>query len=616
MITAVLRRRVSPVLLRRGAVGVAAVAGLLLVVAALRAASGEWLSTGDNAAIEMRVRDVGSSDTPVLGAYSRFGFLYPGPLLFWVLAVPYRLVGASSLFAAAGLLSALTVGAVVLVGRRSRHNGFALVATLLVLLLARAQGVELLDPWNPWVPVCWLVVLFLVSWRIALGEVQLLPVGALLTSFLVQSHLQYSWPSLVLVLWSTAAGAHAAWAAAHAADADTLIRARRSWWRTAVLLAAVVLVSWMGPMVDHLTSESSNMSRIVAFVTAGDDPNVDPMTYDRGEALREVGYAVRPLAPWTTGVDHFWIRPTGRDVVWLTALGTLVIALSVRLRRAGEREAAALLTAAGLVVVGAYLQVLGLRGPPTQYLVRFLWPVAACLWLAILWGAWRALPGRWRVLVRTPAAFALFVLLAGALLGLGGEVLAEHQDSADALLIEDVGPELLDVLPDDEVVSVRHRGALGFMPLAMTLYLEREGQPVAVGEPYRQIAGDSRVGREPDTVVTVVEGYGVDAWLAQSDAGVDGLELVALRESALGAREHSSALEARRALLACDVRTEAEVDRALSDQAYGSLREAGMTCPDAIRPIDEAERAMQASIADGRWGRYAVFIQPIESLRR
>src|SRR5436305_7493624 len=47
----------------------------------------------DWASIELFVRDVGTHATPLRGAWSRYGWNHPGPLLFFVLAVPYRLSG-------------------------------------------------------------------------------------------------------------------------------------------------------------------------------------------------------------------------------------------------------------------------------------------------------------------------------------------------------------------------------------------------------------------------------------------------------------------------------------------------------------------------------------------
>jgi hypothetical protein len=73
------------------------VAGVLIVPAAVllvRVIHSGWLSSSDWADIELRTRDVGTVHTPLVGAYSRYGWNHPGPLLFYVLALPYRVLAA------------------------------------------------------------------------------------------------------------------------------------------------------------------------------------------------------------------------------------------------------------------------------------------------------------------------------------------------------------------------------------------------------------------------------------------------------------------------------------------------------------------------------------------
>src|SRR5690349_14036789 len=49
----------------------------------------------DIALIELGIRDVGRH-VVLLGVYSRFGWRHPGPMLFYLLAIPYWLTGGSS----------------------------------------------------------------------------------------------------------------------------------------------------------------------------------------------------------------------------------------------------------------------------------------------------------------------------------------------------------------------------------------------------------------------------------------------------------------------------------------------------------------------------------------
>src|SRR5690242_12647411 len=54
-----------------------------------------WYPAGDWAMIELRTLDVGTGHTPLVGPYSRYSWNHPGPLLFWLLAIPYRLTGSN-----------------------------------------------------------------------------------------------------------------------------------------------------------------------------------------------------------------------------------------------------------------------------------------------------------------------------------------------------------------------------------------------------------------------------------------------------------------------------------------------------------------------------------------
>ncbi|MEO6467652.1 MAG: hypothetical protein ABIP21_01020, partial [Acidimicrobiia bacterium] len=67
-----------------------------LVVSAVIVLSGAPATAiRDHALMELRVRDVGVHPVQ-LGLYSRDGWSHPGPLLFFTLAIPYRVLGEST----------------------------------------------------------------------------------------------------------------------------------------------------------------------------------------------------------------------------------------------------------------------------------------------------------------------------------------------------------------------------------------------------------------------------------------------------------------------------------------------------------------------------------------
>jgi len=89
-------RGIKPCIWRRVAIVFPVALGLLPVVLTFVGSLGlSWFPVGDDAATLVRLADVGSSDSPLVGSYSTHGWAHPGPALFWLLAMPYRVSGGS-----------------------------------------------------------------------------------------------------------------------------------------------------------------------------------------------------------------------------------------------------------------------------------------------------------------------------------------------------------------------------------------------------------------------------------------------------------------------------------------------------------------------------------------
>ncbi|MEA3057045.1 MAG: hypothetical protein QOD30_2477, partial [Actinomycetota bacterium] len=133
---------------RRPPAWVLAVALLAIpfVVLAARAAIGVDQSPGgDVSLIELRTSDVFTAHNPTLGSYGRYGFNHPGPLWFYVLALPYRLTG--QLQHGVLLVGALSIVAILWVA--ARHGVLGWVAALLAVFVWAAGPAFLADPWEP-----------------------------------------------------------------------------------------------------------------------------------------------------------------------------------------------------------------------------------------------------------------------------------------------------------------------------------------------------------------------------------------------------------------------------------------------------------------------------------
>ena len=92
----------------------------------------DYLPSADQAWIELQIRDIGQRSV-LLGPYSRFGWFHPGPILYYLLWLPYRITGSTSLSLC---FAALTLNAVALVGIAlvaKRRGGLPLVLLTLFL---------------------------------------------------------------------------------------------------------------------------------------------------------------------------------------------------------------------------------------------------------------------------------------------------------------------------------------------------------------------------------------------------------------------------------------------------------------------------------------------------
>ena len=125
----------------------------------------DYLPTVDWALFELQTRDALDHGVWV-GPYSRFGWNHPGPMLFYALAVPYKLLGSRSVsmhIAALGV-NAATLAAIGWVAYRRGRLAMVIIVLVPVALLARTLGADALrDPWNPYLPVLPLLLLLLLA---------------------------------------------------------------------------------------------------------------------------------------------------------------------------------------------------------------------------------------------------------------------------------------------------------------------------------------------------------------------------------------------------------------------------------------------------------------------
>nr|MBA3287586.1 hypothetical protein [Acidimicrobiia bacterium] len=175
------------------------VVGLPLIAAAIALSGKSWHPVLDLAMTEFRVRDVGTSRTPLIGLPGRIGEYpdqgsHPGPLSFYLLAPTYRLTGSTAwgLQLATVVIHVAAISVALWIGNRRRGwTGLAAVALLLALVVRGYGQVALTQPWNPFLPlVPWIVVL-LAAWAVLAGDHLLLVPLVAAATFCAQTHVPY-----------------------------------------------------------------------------------------------------------------------------------------------------------------------------------------------------------------------------------------------------------------------------------------------------------------------------------------------------------------------------------------------------------------------------------------
>ena len=91
-----------------------------IVVGAVVALGRGGAVASDMALIDLRLRDTGTANTPLLGPFSRYGWNHPGPLMFWLLAPIYRLLGADpgAMYASGAIANVVGLCVLMMVARR------------------------------------------------------------------------------------------------------------------------------------------------------------------------------------------------------------------------------------------------------------------------------------------------------------------------------------------------------------------------------------------------------------------------------------------------------------------------------------------------------------------
>ena len=339
----------------------ALLAGAVLVLAAvtLLVPLSPW---GDQAVIQLST-DRAASLHQLLGPYSRFQWAHPGPLYFYVLLVPYKILGGAARDLAVGsvlIAGAAACGTVAAVGHLAGRTATRWAAALSLLQLAALGPGVIAEVWNPIAIIVPAGTLIVCCAALAAGRWWGLPAAVAVGSFLLQTDIGTG----VLVIGLIALALLVA-----------VLRSRGLPGPVAAGSLGLGVLLWLAPLWQQITGHPGNLTLLWRFFSAS------PAHQTWRAALTGVAGALWP--PLRGRVEA---GPPGLGLSLLVLAGFVVLSLAAigRARRA-ERPEAAWLAGAGLAgLVLAVVSAERVTGPLFSYLVAWSSSLALVLLLSLV----------------------------------------------------------------------------------------------------------------------------------------------------------------------------------------------------------------------------------------
>lgn len=450
---------------RLAAVAVVALTVSPIVLALASLTGARWYPVGDLSHILFRVGQVGTRQTPLVGAETIKGWAHPGPMEFWLAAPLYRLTGGDprSLFFTAAAVNVTAISGIAAVAWRRGRFPLLVGSMLAVAVLVHALGPPtVVSIWNPFLPLVPFLLAIALTWDVALGHRRSVLWLAITLTVIAQVHFAFLTLSALLVV------ALVAWCAGWRGPVGRGLASPDGWaggappappwgpWRRDLRRAAIVVgVLWL-PVAFDAAFDLHNPYWIARSVGSL-PPGVGPI-----DALGVVGRYVRPDGPWLGGpepVTDLSVRGSG-PLPLLLALAVSGGCLWVGWRRR-LLDVVALAALALALVVGSLPATSQIYLPVYVYQTQFLKVVGVVVWVTPVWAAWRS-AGPW--LARRSGRR----MVAGAVGGVAllGTVAWSWGDAADVTTpypaveqsVQAIRGQLDGRLPEDRTIRVEFVG--------------------------------------------------------------------------------------------------------------------------------------------------------------
>ena len=358
-------------------------AWLPFVLGPARLIRGDWRPVGDEAAIALRSWNSLTAQGPMVGQATRLahGVFDPGPLQYWLLAIPVHLDTTHGVLWGAALFCLVACSLAVEAAWSVLGPAGGLCASgLIVGLTLWVPGIAVTPSWNPWFGMVFFVAALAAAWAVMSGHRGWWPALVVTASVAAQAHLMFTVPSGVLAVLALIVGL-----------ADS-IRGRLSyWWALAGLIAGAAC--WSAPLIQQYTSPDGNLGLLLRSSGATTGPRTGGAW-----GLKALTAAVQPVPIWLkspTGIYQMISqRPAGFAVVVLVLLGVAAVTavFPLRCRPLGALAVVTLVISLGSLVTYSGIPVHNTTLNALSYLIVMLFPIGVLSWLVV--GSWAVLTGR------------------------------------------------------------------------------------------------------------------------------------------------------------------------------------------------------------------------------
>jgi hypothetical protein len=353
-----------------------------------------WRALQDDATISIKTFETFSVNPPLLGQFSTSsigsGHLLfdPGPLQYWLLAIPVRIDPSQGVLWGGALVIGLVLSLGVEALWRSDHVVACGVLGLAILDLAWAIPSVFNRPmWNPNFSIPFLITSIVLAWLVSMGSLEWWPWLVFTASVVVQSEVFFAFFAVALIVVPLCLG---------------IVRRRtdRLGWLKWGL--AVGFLCWFPTVLQEVGDRQPNLTLLL------DTHRGPPLGMAFG--LRSLGFAATTRPIWTLPSTYL-VFPVIRllsqtPLDGLLTLGVL-IAIAVGSGIAGRRSLSALAT---IVALCALCLVITFGVVPKSiaytlsYLGYVLWIVGTLVWITVGWGIYELAMSAFRAWRYRPTA--------------------------------------------------------------------------------------------------------------------------------------------------------------------------------------------------------------------